>query len=202
VSIGIDEEEKVVKLIRTILIGGLVAVALTIGAIQALATFPQSGVKSFTGCLSSSHVIVNVAKGNSPSSPCAVGQTTVHLSGGDITSVTAGTGLNISGGDVTGTTVTDGAVTLTNAIHLVSGPGASCANGSDCTDFAGCAANEIAVGGGVRFDPVSFPASGLTVELAGPSFRADGTAGSWRVDGHNASGITVTLTAWATCMKA
>jgi hypothetical protein len=190
------------KLVRRILTGVVVALVLAIGTVTVLANFPQNGVRLFTGCLSSSHLITKVAQGGSPSSPCAAGETTVKISGGDITSVTAGTGLNISGGDVTGTTVTDGAVTLTNATHLVAGPGVSCANGSDCTDFAGCAANEIAVAGGVRWDPVSFPATGLTVELAGPSFRTDGTAGSWRVDGHNASGVTRTLTAWATCMKA
>ena len=179
------------------------ALLLAMVAVPALAGHQGSGVLSYTGCINATHKLIKVAVGDAPSSACdpALGQIQAHVSGGDITSVTAGTGLNISGGDLAGTTVTDGAVTLTNAIHLVTGTGVSVVNGADGTSFASCAATEIAVAGGVRWDPVTFPATGLTVELAGPSSRADGTFGAWRVDGHNASGVTRTLTAFATCMK-
>ena len=69
------------------------------------------------------------------------------------------------------------------------------------TAFAGCAANEVAIAGGVRWDPVSLPASGLTIEMEGPSSRADGTVGSWRVDGHNGTGSSENLLAYALCIN-
>ncbi len=180
------------------------ALLLAAVTVPALAGHQTSGVTSETGCLNALHKLVKVAIGNAPSSPCdpLVGQTEVHFSGGDITSVTAGTGLNISGGDVTGSTVTDGAVTLNAALHLVQGTGTSIVAGGNGTAFAGCADTEIAIAGGVRWDPVTFPASNLVVEMEGPSFRANGTVGSWRVDGHNATAGTETLVAFALCMKA
>ncbi len=189
---------------RMIWMAAVSLLVLVLAAIPALAGHQTSGVQSETGCLTALHKLIKVAIGDAPSSPCdpLVGQIQVHFSGGDITSVTAGTGLNISGGDVTGSTVTDGAVTLNAALHLVGGPGTSIAAGGNGTAFAGCAANEIAIAGGVRWDPVSFPASNLVVEMEGPSFRIDGTVGAWRVDGHNGTAGTETLLAFALCMKA
>ena len=54
----------------------------------------QLSVTSYTGCLNTgSHVLYNVAAGDSPSGACKSGQPQVHFSGGDITAVNAGTGL-------------------------------------------------------------------------------------------------------------
>jgi len=53
-----------------------------------------TSVPSYTGCLNlNSGTFVSVAPGNAPLSPCGPAQAQVHLSGGDISSVVAGTGL-------------------------------------------------------------------------------------------------------------
>ena len=63
------------------------------GAAVALAA--GKGTPSYTGCLSSAGAISKVAAGDSPvGGSCPAGQTTIKLSGGDITAVTAGTGLS------------------------------------------------------------------------------------------------------------
>src|SRR5438067_13731010 len=71
------------------------AIALVLVAIPGLAT---SSVKSYTGCLKAG-TLVNIKAGNRPSAPCG-SKPTVHFSGGDVTAVTAGTGL--SGGATNG----------------------------------------------------------------------------------------------------
>jgi hypothetical protein len=82
----------------------VVCAGVTLWATGALAVFPDSNVDHYTGCLntkvSPGGTFVNVAQGDSPSKACGSGQVLVHLSGGDITSVNAGTGL--SGGSVNG----------------------------------------------------------------------------------------------------
>jgi hypothetical protein len=81
----------------------VVVTTLCLLSIPAIATAAHraSQVKSYTGCLSAAHTIVSVAAGNAPAGgSCAAGQSLVHLSGGDITSVTAGGGL--SGGSTNG----------------------------------------------------------------------------------------------------
>jgi hypothetical protein len=76
----------------------VVAVAAVALGASAYAGHLAGDVKSYTGCLGNGGQIVKLKEGDAPSSSCAAGQTQVHLSGGDITAVSAGTGLT-GGGD-------------------------------------------------------------------------------------------------------
>jgi hypothetical protein len=83
-----------------LLIITLVAAALAaIGAAAAASTLTGE-VQTYTGCLTKGGELVKVAEGGSPLSPCSSKQKRVDLSGGDITAVTAGTGL--AGGAASG----------------------------------------------------------------------------------------------------
>jgi hypothetical protein len=77
--------------------GSLAGSALAAGALTI-------SVPTVTGCLANKDAtLIKVKLGDSPASPCSAGQTIVHLSGGDITSITVGDGLTGGGtnGDVT-----------------------------------------------------------------------------------------------------
>jgi hypothetical protein len=65
----------------------------------ALAGHQTGAVKSYTGCLNTNGgTIYNLKEGDSPLMLCKSGQPEIHLSGGDITAVTPGSGLT-GGGD-------------------------------------------------------------------------------------------------------
>jgi hypothetical protein len=81
------------------------AAALLIGtAMGGTVLAAGATVPTVTGCLASKDAtLIKVKLGDAPASPCSSGQTVVHLSGGDITSVTVGEGLTGGGtnGDIT-----------------------------------------------------------------------------------------------------
>jgi hypothetical protein len=78
---------------------GAVIAALAIGGIagSAIAGHLSEGVDSFTGCLSDKGDLSKFKSGDGPLKPCTGNQVVVHLSGGDITSILAGTGLTGGG---------------------------------------------------------------------------------------------------------
>ncbi len=88
---------------------------------------------------------------------------------------------------------------LHSAIHLVAGTAITVVAASDNVAVANCAASEVAIAGGVRWD-VGGPVAGLTIGFEGPSARLDGTIGAWRVQGHNGTASSRMLTAYALCI--
>lgn len=73
-----------------------VATALSVGT--AVAAFPDDGVKTYTGCLTSGGNVNYVKEGDAPAQPCGSPKQVVKLSGGDITKVVV-TGALTGGGD-------------------------------------------------------------------------------------------------------
>jgi hypothetical protein len=88
----------------------VVAVGLLVGS--AAAGHLATDVKSYTGCVSKDGAIIKVKEGAAPSSPCSGGQTQVHLSGGDITSIQVGDGLTGGGSNGAVSIGLDAAFTL------------------------------------------------------------------------------------------
>src|SRR6266540_1717633 len=70
-------------------------------AVNVFAGHKTGSVDSYTGCINTGGTIYYLALGNTPMKQCLPGHLTVHLSGGDITGVIAGTGP--SGGGTEGT---------------------------------------------------------------------------------------------------
>ncbi len=78
--------------VGVIVLGGTAAIAI--------AAYPSDSVTVYTGCLDTSGSAGNVgdfAVGSNPSKPCGSNQMLIHLSGGTITKVSAGTGLTGGG---------------------------------------------------------------------------------------------------------
>jgi hypothetical protein len=80
-----------------------VVVALALGGV-ALASQLTTSATSVTGCLSPSGDLTKFALGDSPLKSCTGNQVQVHLTGNDLASIVAGTGLT--------STTENGAITL------------------------------------------------------------------------------------------
>lgn len=92
------------KFWRRTTVAVLMIVAVGVLAVAANAGHQTGSVASMTGCLNTTRgTLSNVAVGDTPKAPCGSNEQQVHLSGGDITSVTAGTGLSggATGGNAT-----------------------------------------------------------------------------------------------------
>lgn len=93
---------------RFVLVGVLTIVVLASAAAIALAAvgYPADSVAVMTGCLTTSGTsagnIGSVSVGSNPAKNCGSNQMLIHLSGGTITRVTAGTGVTLAGSGGTG----------------------------------------------------------------------------------------------------
>jgi hypothetical protein len=163
----------IISLAAALLIATLVAAGT---AVYAIAGHEPRGVQSATGCITNLHKLVKVALGDAPSSPCAAGQTQVHLAGGDITAVTAATGLN--GGGTNGEAVLD----LAGSFRLPQGCAADAvAKRSGPTDWV-CAFAAL----GNQACPTGAVVTGLSATgtlICGRSITSQD--GKWEVDVQN-----------------
>jgi hypothetical protein len=82
---------------RRVVVVATLAIALAGVAVgTSIAAFPTDNVKLYTGCLTTGGTFVNIAEGNTPKSACDSPKQVVKLSGGDITKITAGTGVSVT----------------------------------------------------------------------------------------------------------
>jgi hypothetical protein len=135
----------------------LALVAVMVVATSALAGHLGEPVKSYTGCLTTSGGTLSLIKeGDSPQKPCPSGSVLAHFSGGDITKITAGTGLRITNGDGTNGEV---ALALDSAYTLPQG----------CTSGQVAKWNGTGWACGTDNDHIYTAGTGLT--LSGSEFR-------------------------------
>lgn len=141
-------------------VGTAIAVAGLVGSVTvaALAASPAPGVPTYTGCLSTgSGAITQVALGSEPLKPCSNGSRTVHLSSGDITGVTAGTGL------VGGADEGDATLGLLPAYQLPQGCTTAQVAKPTGTGTWGCATDALTSG-------TTYAADGQTLSLSSGTF--------------------------------
>lgn len=184
------------------LLGLVVASAVGVG----VASAADPGATTYTGCLNpSSGTVSSLDAGSAPSKKCGSSEVQVTLGGGDITAVTAGTGL--TGGATTG----DAAVAIAPSYRLPqgcsapdvlakwNGTGWVCAPDSDTTydgtDFAlsaqACATGEVVKGINATGNVVC--AADKDTTYSGANFAKSGAscpAGKY-VSGINGSGDLV-----------
>jgi hypothetical protein len=99
---------------------GVAAIALAVVLTPAFAG-PEANVASYTGCLTDTGQIVDVAVGDAPLVACSGTETQLHVSGGDITSVLTPSGSGLAGGTENG----DASLSLVDTYKLPQG----CASG-------------------------------------------------------------------------
>lgn len=142
----------------------VVPATLALGAIVALAGAAFAGhltsdVTSYTGCLAArAGTISNIQSGDEPLRECGAGSTEVHFSGGDISAISAGTGLS-GGGD-------NGAVGLSLATSYRLPQG--CAAGQLAAwNGTGWSCSDAAAGGGAGGTTMYFDSRSELVHLPG-----------------------------------
>jgi hypothetical protein len=82
--------------IRKLVVAGTVLAALAAVVPAMVAAHHEEQPAAYTGCLSDDGKLVAFAAGNSPKRACTSSERSVHLSGGDITSIQAGPGVRIA----------------------------------------------------------------------------------------------------------
>jgi hypothetical protein len=83
---------------RLLAVAAAASFALAAVGGTALAGHLTGGVKSYTGCLANGGTLSLIQEGDTPKRACPSGSVEAHFSGGDITSITGGTGIQVTNG--------------------------------------------------------------------------------------------------------